>query len=414
MGPQPIVAWTLAAAFALTGAAGCLGGTDLTLNLGIMMPLTGGLAALGPDMQRGAHLAVEEINAAGLGIQIVKYDEDDKTTASAEAPSTFNRLLGRGVTAVAGPCCSGVTGAVLDLAVQNQIVVASPSATSPLLTSRGPGGADNNQGYFLRISPSDALQGKVLAKLVRDDNVTNANLILVNNAYGNGLGGVFTAHFQSLGGRVGKTEKVDEGASNFASQVDSVCSGTPQAIVLVVYITEGGGILKEMQAKGCRALVKIYASEGVYSGKNSLAEAGGKDALGKYLAEGVKGTNPQSGNSSVYNDKFRARYGSSPAQYSAESYDAVAYLALAALKAKSTRGSDIKANLMSVANGPGEKTNDWKRAAELLKEGADVDWQGFAHDFEFDARQEPSGGIYSIWQVQPDGNERTIRTGVTA
>src|SRR5207249_3105265 len=118
--------------------------------------------------------------------------KDDGTTDTSGDPNKFNAFVGEGVTAIAGPCCSGVTAAILNLAVQNQIVVSSPSATSPALTLDR-----DNQGYFWRVSPSDAVQGKVDSKIVTDDSVKTADIIYVNNAYGSGLNKVFTATFGS-------------------------------------------------------------------------------------------------------------------------------------------------------------------------------------------------------------------------
>ena len=381
----------------------------MTLKLGAMMPLTGELNALGPDMSNGAKMAVEEVNAANAGLKIDMLVEDDKTSDSAAAPNTFNRLVGQGVTAVVGPCCSGVTAAVLQAAVDSEVVVASPSATSPALTAR------ENEGFFWRVSPSDAVQGKVLANLVKGDNVTSVNLIIINNAYGTGLANVFTQHFQSLGGTVGRTEKFNEGANEYSSVVTAVCGTNAQGLVIVAYIDNGANILKEINRQNCLAKFKIYGSEGIYKGNGpeGLPQKAGQTSTGAWLAAGVKGTNPESGNLSAFNAKFRAKYGHDPAQYSAESYDGVMVLALAALQAKSTKGADIAANLLKVSQG-GTKCNTYATCAALILANQDIDYQGQAHDFDYDDKHEPKQGIYSWWRVNNDGNVETYATGKTA
>ena len=403
---------------------------DLTLRMGTMMPITGALSDLGGDMENGAKLAAKQINDANVGLRIEQFHEDDKTTDSAAAPNTFQRLVGQDVTVVAGPCCSGVTAAVLDKAVESKVVVASPSATSPSLTLER-----DNQGFFWRVSPSDAVQGKVLAKVVADDGVRTVNLIIVNNAYGNGLAKVFSDTFPTLlanstggglpgqgGGVVTKTEKIDENAETVPSSVvTSACTGagTPalDAIVIVAYINQGASILKEMEAQGCRAKVKIYGSEGIYKGNGpeGLPQKAGKNAQGQWLAAGVKGTNPESGDLSAFNAMFKNAYGHDAAQYSAESYDAVMYLALAALKARSVDGEDISKALPEIANAPGTKCSDFAACAQALLDGQDIDYQGAAHDFEFDTElYEPKTGVYSVWEVGEDGNVETTQTGKTA
>lgn len=398
---------------------------DLTLKMGTMMPLTGALSDLGTDMENGAKLAAKQINDANVGLRIEQFHEDDKTTDSAAAPNTFQRLVGQGATAIAGPCCSGVTAAILDKAMESKVVLASPSATSPTLTER------DNDGYFWRVSPSDAVQGKVLARLVADDGVKTVNMIIVNNAYGNGLAKVFQDTFPTLiansttpgaGGVVTRVEKIDENAETVpSSAVTAACTGagTPalQGVVIVAYINQGASILKEMEAQGCRTKVKIYGSEGIYKGNGpeGLPEKAGKNAAGQWLAAGVKGTNPESGDLSAFNAMFKNAYGHDPAQYGAESYDAVMYLALAAVKARSVDGEAISKALPDIANAPGTKCSDFAACAQALLDGQDIDYQGQAHDFEFDAdKYEPTTGVYSFWAVGEDGNVDTTATGKTA
>lgn len=399
---------------------------DLTLKMGTMMPITGALSDLGADMENGAKLAAKQINDANVGLKVEQFHEDDKTTDSAAAPNTFQRLVGQGVTGVAGPCCSGVTAAILDKAVESKVVVASPSATSPSLTLER-----DNHGFFWRVSPSDAVQGKVLARMVADDGVKTVNMIIVNNAYGNGFAKVFQETFPTLvanattpgaGGVVTKVEKIDENAETVpSSAVTSVCTGagTPalQGVVIVAYINQGASILKEMEAQGCRTKVKIYGSEGIYKGNGpeGLPQKAGQTSDGKWLAAGVKGTNPESGDLSKFNSMFKNAYGHDPAQYSAESYDAVMYIALAALKAKSVKGEDISKALPSIANAPGTKCSDFAACAQAILNGDDIDYQGQAHDFEFDDKlYEPKTGIYSYWAVDETGNVATTATGKSA
>lgn len=387
------------------------GGRNLSLVMGAMNPLTGALSSLGPSMQNAVKLAVKDVNSASLGLTITAHYEDDKTTDSTAAPNTFNSLIAKGVTAIEGPCCSGVTGSILDLAKQNQVVVASPSATSPALTL-----TRDNGGYFWRIAPSDAVQGKVLAALVKGDSVTSVRIIAINNAYGTGLAGVFKDTFVAGGGTVDKTILYDEGAVTFSSQVTEACaSPRPAGIVMVVYTDEGANILKEMEAQGCRAAFKIFASEGVYDPSGTLATKAGQNATGVWLAAGIKGTNPEAGSLSAWVAHYQSEYPSqTPEAYSAEAYDAVIYIALAAYEANSVQGKDLPAAFQKIANGPGTECSTFAACAALIVAGTDIDYKGFAHNFQFDAKYEPSTGIYSWWEITAAGAMTTIATGKSA
>ena len=394
-------------------------GGNLELKMGVFMPITGALATLGPDMRDGALMAVDDINTANLGIHITTDVKDDGTTDTSGDPTKFQAFVGEGDTAVVGPCCSGVTAAILNLAIQNQVVVASPSATSPALTV----GRDDptNGGFFWRVAPSDAVQGKVDAKILTDDGMKAVVIIYVNNAYGSGLDKVFKATFGAANVKSDQAYN-EQNTGDFSSQVTAVCGQTADALVIFGYIADGANILKEMQKQGCLTKFKIYGSEGLFSSDSAArlpTKAGCTSgsppcASGQWLAAGVKGTNPQSGNLTVFNTKFKAKYGHDPQQYSAESYDGVMYVALAALKAGSVKGADIQAHMLEIANSPGTKCSTFATCAALIKAGQDVDFDGFAHNFEFDANHEPKTGVYSEWQVGQDGQTTTIKSDLTA
>lgn len=398
--------------------AGCFGSAppppsntrNLSLVIGAMSPLTGPLSSLGPSMQNGTKLAVKDVNAAAKGLTITAHYEDDKTTDSTAAPNTFNSLVAQGAVAIDGPCCSGVTGAILDLAKQNQVVVASPSATSPALTL-----SRDNGGYFWRISPSDAVQGKVLANLVKNESVTSVRIIAINNAYGTGLAQVFRDTFTAGGGTADAAILYDEGALTFSSQVTQACAGTrPQGLVMVAYTDEAAGILKELEAQGCRASFKIFSSEGAYDPSGTLDTKAGVNGTGVHLAGGIKGTNPEAGSLTAWNTHYHAEYGVNPEAYSAEAYDAVIYIALAAFQANSVKGKDLPAAFLTIANTPGTDCSSFSECAQLILDGKDINYKGYAHDFNFDSHYEPVTGIYSWWQITTAGAMTTIATGKSA
>jgi branched-chain amino acid transport system substrate-binding protein len=394
---------------------------DLTLNLGIFMPLSGSLNTLGPDMRDGALMAVDDVNALTPTTHLtIKTDvKDDGTSDTSGDPGKFNAFVSEGMTGIVGPCCSGVTAAILDLAVQNQVVVASPSATAVSLTI----GRDN-QGYFWRISPSDLGQGKVLAQIMQADGMKTAVVIYVNNAYGSGLNTVFGPAFGSSNIKSDQPYN-DPSTGDFSNQVTAVCAQQADALAIFGYITDGANILKEMQKQGCLSKFHIYGSEGLYSSDSSkgLPVTAGCSSgsppcqTGTWLAAGVKGTNPQSSNQSAFVAKFNAKYGHDPQQYAAESYDAVTYIALAVLKAQSVSGADYRNLLPDIANAGDGKTPcgpTFDRCAPLIIAGTPINFDGFAHNFDFNQNHEPVSGVYSEWQVGDDGNTTTVKTDLKA
>ena len=130
-----------------------------TLVLGTMLPATGDLAFLGPPEFAGVEMAIEEIDAAGgvLGAPITYIEGDSGDTTTDIASQTVDSQLAQGVQAIIGAASSGVSLTVIDKITSNGVVQFSPANTAPALTTY----PDN--GLYFRNSPSDVLQGAVIA-----------------------------------------------------------------------------------------------------------------------------------------------------------------------------------------------------------------------------------------------------------
>ena len=135
-----------------------------TIKLGVLFGYTGPIASLTPGMAKGAELAMKEVSDSGAllgGAKVVSVRGDSTCTDSAAARAAAERLVTSDkVNAIVGGDCSGVTIAMLQqVAKPNGIVMISPSATSPALSTI------EDDGLFFRTAPSDARQGEVVADI---------------------------------------------------------------------------------------------------------------------------------------------------------------------------------------------------------------------------------------------------------
>ena len=156
------------------------------VKIGIILGFTGPIESLTPDMGAGAELAIAEVNGGGAllgGASVTGVRADSTCIDSAAAQAAAERLITSDkVNAIMGADCSGVTGAILaNVAVPNGVVMISPSATSPGLST-----AEDN-GLFFRTAPSDARQGQVVAEILNANGYKTAALTYTNNDYGKGL-----------------------------------------------------------------------------------------------------------------------------------------------------------------------------------------------------------------------------------
>ena len=164
----------------LTAVTGSAMAAENDVKVGVLLGFTGPIESLTPDMANSAELAFKEASDSGLllgGKKIVPVRADSTCVDSAAATAAAERLISsEGVAAIYGADCSGVTGAVANnVAVPNGVVMISPSATSPGLSTI------KDNGFFFRTSPSDARQGQVLAAVLKSRGIKEVAVTYTNN-----------------------------------------------------------------------------------------------------------------------------------------------------------------------------------------------------------------------------------------
>lgn len=359
------------------------------VKVGISVGFTGPLESLAPGMAAGAELAMKEVTDSGKlldGTTLTPVRADSTCIDAAAATAAAERLVTSDrVVSIMGGMCSGETIATLqNVALPNGIVMISPSATSPALSTM------EDNGLFFRTAPSDARQGEVMADILKERGVSSVAVTYTNNDYGKGLADSFAAAFKAAGGNVTTVAAHEDGKADYSAEVGALASAGGDVLVIAGYIDQGGGgVLRAALDSGAfetfmfpdgmvsQVLEDRFGSEIEGSfGQNPAAEGEGRD---KYVAmskdAGFDGTSV----------------------YSAESYDAVALMALAMEAAKSSDPAAWKTKVMEVANAPGEKIypGELGKALDLLKAGQDIDYVG-ASSVEFVEPGEAAGSFREI------------------
>jgi len=273
-----------------------------------------------------------------------------------------------------GADCSGVTIAVTNnVAVPNGVVMVSPSATSPALTTI------EDNGLFFRTAPSDARQGEVLADVLTDRDIGDVAVTYTNNDYGKGLADSFTAAYKAKGGKVMITAAHEDGKADYSAEVAALSAGGSDTLVVLGYVDQGGkGIIQgSIDADSFSTFV---GGDGMVG--DSLIEA---DALPGILEAGGAENGP----------------------FVPESYDAAALIVLAMQKGGKADRASIAANLMAVANGPGEEIlpGELAKGLEILANGGEIDYVGATNVELTDVGE--TNGSYKEQEVQ-DGKFEVI------
>lgn len=382
---------------------------DGVLQLGALLPGSGLLAQLGPPMIEGAKMAVADINAAGgvLGKPVTLTVRDDggggnNDLALTEADKLINNDK---VDAIIGAAASGTTKSVIDKIVSSGTVECSPSNTGSDLSTWP------DKGLYFRTPPADNLQAQALAKSVSDDGKKNVAIIVQNTDYGTGFEKFIKPAVESAGATVVANVTYDENGTGIDAEVTKVVSAKPDGIVLIAYPEDGGKVLSELIKQGVDfKTTTIYVADGMQS--NELYKT--VDEKNPAVTEGIKGTAasaaPESG-ASWFPEAFKTFAPSveSPI-YSAQSYDCVIAIALAAEVAKSDAPHDIAANIVAVTKGTGpdaQKCDTYKDCLDLIAAGTAIDYDGASGALDFADNGEPTAGSYDVYTFGADGTYTT-------
>lgn len=346
------------------------------VKVGIILGFTGPIESLTQDMAPGAELAFKEASDSGLflGGKTIKTIRGDSTCVDAAAATAVAERLVTSdkVVAIMGAACSGATTAVVNnVSVPNGVVTVSPSATSPALSTI------NDKGYFFRTAPSDARQGQVLAQVAYDRGIRTIAVTFTNNDYGKGLADSFVSAFKKLGGKIPINAPHEDGKADYSAEVAALAASGASELAVLGYVDQGGkGIIQASLDAG--AFKRFVVGDGMIG--QSIVDNIGDDLIGTIgtLPGGVsqgRAMFVQMANKAGIN-------GEGP--YVTTSYDAAALIVLAMQAAGSSNRRAIQAQMMKVANAPGEKIlpGELAKGLKILKAGGDVDYVG-ASSVEF-------------------------------
>ena len=364
------------------------------VKLGIILGFTGPIESLTPDMAAGAELAIDEINKSkhfSMG-KVSGVRADSTCVDSAAATTAAERLITSDkVNGIMGADCSGVTTAILQqVAMANGMVMISPSATSPALST-----VEDN-GLFFRTAPSDARQGQVVADILKEKGLTNIAISYVNNDYGKGLAASIEENHKAAGGTVTISAPHETDKGDYSAEVGALAQAGGDILVVAGYLDQGGnGIIQASLDTG--AFDIFFLPDGMIG-----------EGLPKEIGSGLNGSigtvpGTDSPGASKFSDMATAA-GFKSGPFAMESYDAAALMLLAMQAAKSSDSQVYKSKIMDIANAPGEKIypGELDKALHLIEDGKDIDDVG-ASAVELVGGGE-SAGNYAQIEVQNQKN----------
>ena len=358
----------------------------ITYTIGLASDLSSTGASFGEETLTSAQLAISDINSylaqGGSSVSFALSVQDSLSTTDG-AVSAIKTLASAGYTIVLCHCWSGQLSAVESFAQSNNMLIVDVSSTSNLL-------AVPKQDIFRLIAP-DSFQGKALTTLLWDKGIRNVVVIYRNDAYGQGISGVFKTDFTASGGNVileayqGSLADYGSEVTTLSTNVQSLGVNSQTGVLFIGFASEAVNIFTHASTDNTLTHVSWFSSEGPKG--PDIIPPKVPTSLGAFETQtNLTGTFPQSiiNNTIAVNflNEFQAKTGHTIFAYGEQAYDGIWLLANTILAAGSYNATAVNTLLpivaqhMMGASGPMQMDTNGDRASQDYAIWAVVSSQG--------------------------------------
>ena len=402
---MPKILTAAAVAALLAAASGPVRAADCSINVGVVMELTGPAGEYGQAGAKSVEMAFRDLNAAGgaQGCQIKTDTRDSHSTGTVAVDAATQLVQVEHVPVVIGGIISSVTIPILTaVTAPARVVQVSPASSSPTLTELGRQGKTN--GIFFRTITSDALQGVAAARYAMDQGFKKIALIHVNNDFGANLAKEFSAAYKALGGTITTTVPYNEKQASYDSEATAALAGEPDGVYLISTPVDGATIARAWISAG--GPQKFLLNDGMNS-SDFITSVGAEYLKNAYGTS--SGTTPTA-STAYFNDNYKTFSGLDPANPAADrSYDAGAIVGLAIAAAGSKEPAAIRDAIYKVTDPKGTPVGagkeEFAKALDLIKAGKPIRYQGVIGPVQFDQYGDITGP-FRLWKIA-DGTVTT-------
>jgi branched-chain amino acid transport system substrate-binding protein len=328
--------------------------------------LTGSAANLGVNIEHGSELAVNQYNAKN-GANCITIKKFDSQGSADVAPGLARQLVtDKKIVGIVGPAFSGESLAADPVFDEAGIPLITPSATNPVLATKG-------WKVFHRAVANDAAQGPAAARYIKS--VLNAQKVFVaddQSAYGAGLADAVRTTLGSL--VVGQDKTAGDGKqTDFSATVQKVISSGATAFFYGGYYQNAGLIRKQLTAASWK---------GVLIGGDGEKDPGFAKAAGNEAAAGsifsCPCAPPEKAGGTFVAD-YKSKWGEDAGTYSDVAFDA--------------------ANIFLQGISEGNTT-----AQKMISYLSTVNFQGVANTYKFTSDGELDPSLIKVWMFKVDAS----------
>ena len=309
---------------ALAAAAGALASTGAlaqNVKVGVVLPLTGGLSAVGKQVQAGIKLYMDK-NGTSVGGKKIDLIVKDDGGVPDNSKRLAQELIVNDKVAIIGSGLTPSAMAIGPLSTQGKVAnVVMVSGTSGVINPNNP--------YMVRTSFTLGQQSSIIGEWAAKNGSKKVVIIQSDWAQGAEATAVFTDHFTKAGGQILDTIKVPLANPDFAPFLQRARDLNPDTLFVFVPAGQAGTFAKQFAERGLdKAGIKLIGPGDIVD-DNDLPGMG--DAMLGVVTAGIYSVLHNSPTNKAYVDAFKKANGYRPNFISLGGYDGM-HLIYEALK----------------------------------------------------------------------------------
>lgn len=316
-----ILSWAATAAAVASLTAVSPAGAQDAVKIGLILPMTGGQASTGKQIENAIKLYMQQKGdtVAGKKVEIILKDDGavpDKTKTAAQeliVNDKVNFIAGFGVTPAAL--------AAAPLATQAKIPEVVMAAGTSIITERSP--------YIVRTSFTLAQSANIIGDWAAKNGIKKVATLTSDYAPGNDALNFFKDRFTAGGGEIVEEVKVPLQNPDFAPFLQRMKDAKPDALYVFVPAGQGGNFMKQYAERGLdKAGIKVIGPGDVTD--DDLLNNMGDAVLGTVTAHLYSAAHPSPMNKDFV-AAYKKAFGTRPGFMAVSGYDGI-HLIYEALK----------------------------------------------------------------------------------
>jgi branched-chain amino acid transport system substrate-binding protein len=212
------------------------------VKIGFINSITGPEAPIGENLTNGALLAVDDLEAKGIAIELIKQDDLGKPQI---AMSALEQLVsGDQVVGIVGPYTSANSNAVAKLAQQYKVPQLIPVASKDEITRQG-------YDYVFRLNAVSSQYAKSLIDAALSFGKPKSIAFIYESAdFGTSVSAAGKTYAAQQGLRVVADETYQKGAPDYRSTLTKIKAAAPDLVLMVSYVADAILIMRQSREIG--------------------------------------------------------------------------------------------------------------------------------------------------------------------